>query len=62
MEHYADFKSTDPLHITSFRSDSIKRVAEIIQGQFNLIGMIDQIGIILKFLQLLGKLGASDIK
>jgi hypothetical protein len=38
MEHYADFKSTDPLHITSFRSDSIKRVSEIIQGQFNLIG------------------------
>jgi len=38
MEHYADFKPTDPLHITSFRSDSIKRVAEIIQGQFNLIG------------------------
>jgi nucleoside-diphosphate-sugar epimerase len=38
MEHYADFKPTDPLHITSFRSDSIKKVAEIIQGQFNLIG------------------------
>ena len=37
MEHYADFKSTDPLHITSFRSDSIKRIAEIIQGQFGLI-------------------------
>jgi nucleoside-diphosphate-sugar epimerase len=38
MENYSDFKSTDPLHITSFRSDSIKRIAEIIQGQFGLIG------------------------
>lgn len=41
MEHYADFKPTDPLHITSFRSESIKSVAEIIQGQFNLIGKYD---------------------
>ena len=41
MEHYVDFKSTDPLHITSFRSDSIKEVAAIIQGQFNLIGKYD---------------------
>jgi len=41
MEHYANFKSTDPLHITSFRSESIKSVAEIIQGQFNLIGKYD---------------------
>ena len=39
MEHYTDFKSEDPLHITSFRSESIKRIAEIIQGQFGLIGM-----------------------
>jgi len=38
MNCYADFKPTDPLHITSFRNDSIKSVAEIIQGQFNLIG------------------------
>jgi nucleoside-diphosphate-sugar epimerase len=38
MEHYADFKPTDPLHITSFRSESIKSVADIIQGQFRLIG------------------------
>lgn len=38
MESYTDFKSEDPLHITSFRSDSIKDVAHIIQGQFNLIG------------------------
>lgn len=37
MESYTDFKSEDPLHITSFRSDSIKDVAHIIQGQFNLI-------------------------
>jgi nucleoside-diphosphate-sugar epimerase len=41
MEHYDNFKSNDPLHITSFRSDSIKQVAEIIQGQFNLIGKYD---------------------
>jgi nucleoside-diphosphate-sugar epimerase len=41
MEHYADFKSTDPLHITSFHSESIKSVAEIIQGQFNLIERYD---------------------
>jgi len=38
MEHYTDFKPEDPLHITSFRSSSIKEVAEIIIGQFNLIG------------------------
>ena len=38
MNCYSDFKPTDPLHITSFRNDSIKSVAEIIQGQFNLIG------------------------
>lgn len=41
MESYGDFKPEDPLHITSFRSDSIKQVAEIIQGQFNLIGRYD---------------------
>lgn len=41
MNHYSDFKSTDPLHITSFRSESIKSVAEIIQGQFNLIEKYD---------------------
>jgi len=41
MNCYADFKPTDPLHITSFRNDSIKSVAEIIQGQFNLIGRHD---------------------
>jgi nucleoside-diphosphate-sugar epimerase len=41
MECYSDFKPTDPLHITSFRNDSIKSVAEMIQGQFNLIGKYD---------------------
>jgi nucleoside-diphosphate-sugar epimerase len=41
MECYSDFKSTDPLHITSFKSESIKNVAAIIQGQFNLIGKYD---------------------
>lgn len=41
MEHYTDFKPEDPLHITSFRSSSIKEVAEIIMGQFNLIGKYD---------------------
>ena len=41
MEKYTDFKPEDPLHITSFHSTSIKEVAEIIQGQFNLIGKYD---------------------
>jgi nucleoside-diphosphate-sugar epimerase len=38
MESYTDFKPEDPLHITSFRSDSIRAVADMIQGQFGLIG------------------------
>ena len=38
MESYTDFKPEDELHITSFRSNTIKEVAEIISGQFNLIG------------------------
>ena len=38
MENYTDFKPEDPLHITSFRSTSIKEIASIIQGQFHLIG------------------------
>lgn len=38
MECYSDFKPTDPLHITSFNSTSIAKIAAIIQGQFNLIG------------------------
>jgi nucleoside-diphosphate-sugar epimerase len=41
MNCYSDFKPTDPLHITSFRNDSIKRVAELIKGQFNLIERFD---------------------
>jgi len=41
MNCYSDFKSTDPLHITSFRNDSIKSVAEMIRGQFNKIGRDD---------------------
>ena len=38
MENYSDFKPTDPLHVTSFHSHSIKYVADTIQGQFNLLG------------------------
>ena len=38
MENYNDFKTTDPLHITSFRSTTIKEVAHIIQGLFNING------------------------
>ena len=38
MEKYTDFKPEDPLHITSFRSTSIKEIASIIQGQFQIIG------------------------
>jgi len=41
MNCYGDFKSSDSLHITSFKSESIKTIAEIIQGQFNLIGKYD---------------------
>ena len=41
MESYSDFKPTDPLHVTSFNSTSIKDIAAIIQGQFNLIGKYD---------------------
>lgn len=41
MNNYTDFKSEDPLHITSFRSTSIKEIAQIIQGQFGLIGRHD---------------------
>ena len=37
MENYTDFKPEDPLHITSFHATSIKEVAAIIMGQFNLI-------------------------
>ena len=38
MNSYTDFKSDDPLHITSFHSNSIREIADIIQGQFQLIG------------------------
>ena len=37
MENYDNFKPTDSLHITSFNSTSIKDIASIIRGQFNLI-------------------------
>ena len=38
MECYSDFKPEDPLHITSFNSTCIAKIAAIIQGQFNIIG------------------------
>jgi nucleoside-diphosphate-sugar epimerase len=38
MNCYTHFKPEDPLHITSFYATSIKEVASIIMGQFNLIG------------------------
>ena len=38
MENFTDFKPEDPLHITSFHATSIKEIAGIIMGQFNLIG------------------------
>ena len=38
MENYTDFKPEDPLHITSFRTTTIKEVAAIISGQFSRIG------------------------
>ena len=41
MECYNDFSTDDPLHITSFRSDTIKDVAAIIQGCFHRLGMYD---------------------
>ena len=41
MKSYTDFKSEDPLHITSFHSNSIRNIADIIQGQFSLIGKYD---------------------
>jgi len=41
MECYSDFKPGDPLHITSFNSTCIAKIAALIQGQFNLIGRYD---------------------
>ena len=39
MKKYDDFKSDDPLHITSFRNNSILEVAETIQDVFKEHGM-----------------------
>ena len=41
MENYTDFKPEDPLHITSFRSNTVREVANIIQGCFGMEGMYD---------------------
>lgn len=41
MNCYSDFSPDDPLHVTSFRSNTIKEISEHIVGQFNLIGMYD---------------------
>jgi nucleoside-diphosphate-sugar epimerase len=41
MESYTDFKPEDPLHITSFHSNTIREVANIIQGCFQLEGIYD---------------------
>lgn len=41
MENYTDFKPEDPLHITSFHSNTIREVANIIQGCFSMEGMHD---------------------
>jgi len=39
MNSYTDFKTEDPLHITSFRSSTIKEVSEIISGLFRTEGI-----------------------
>ena len=41
MNCYTDFKPEDPLHITSFRSETIKEVAAMIKGCFYMDGMYD---------------------
>jgi len=41
MENYTDFKPEDPLHITSFHSNTVREIANIIQGCFGLIGKHD---------------------
>lgn len=41
MESYTDFKPEDPLHITSFRTETIKEVAAIIKGYFFMNGIYD---------------------
>ena len=38
MNSFTDFKIDDPLHITSFNTTTIKDIAQIITGQFNMIG------------------------
>ena len=38
MENYEELSTDDELHITSFRNTTIKAIAHIIQGQFNLLG------------------------
>ena len=40
-ENYTDFKPEDPLHITAFRSETIKEVASIIKGCFAVDGNYD---------------------
>ncbi len=41
MDNYTDFTSEDELHITSFNSNKIKEVANIVLEQFKLIGRDD---------------------
>ena len=41
MENYTDFKPEDPLHITSFHSNTVREIANIIQGCFGLIDRYD---------------------
>ena len=41
MDNYTDFKPEDELHITSFRSTTIREIANIIQGCFGLIDKFD---------------------
>lgn len=41
MECYTDFKPEDELHLTSFHWNTIKEVAQIISGQFNIIERYD---------------------
>ena len=41
MENFTDFKPEDPLHITSFHSNTVREIANIIQGCFGLIDKYD---------------------
>jgi len=41
MENFTDFKPEDPLHITSFHSNTVREIANIIQGCFGLIEKYD---------------------